>query len=106
MIEAGLLAEVRALRKRGYGPTLRPLQAIGYRHMHPVVDGLDTLVNAVAAMKRDTRRFARRQRTWLRAVPGICWHTPDDEAGIAAAVERFLAESEEAGWRDTPARTP
>lgn len=106
MIEAGLLNEVRALRKRGYGPELRPLQGIGYRHMHPVVDGLDTLVNAVAEMKRDTRRFARRQRTWLRAVPGLGWRTPDEEKSIAAEVERFLAEGEDAGWREAPARSP
>jgi tRNA dimethylallyltransferase len=103
MIEAGLLNEVRDLRKRGYGPELRPLQAIGYRHMHPVVEGVDTLVNAVAAMKRDTRRFARRQRTWLRALADVQWREPDDAAGIAAEVERFLAESEESGWRDAPA---
>jgi len=104
MIEAGLLNEVRALRRRGYGPELRPLQAIGYRHMHPVVEGLDTLVNAVAEMKRDTRRFARRQGTWLRAVPDLRWHAPEDEAGLVAETERFLAESEDAGWRDAPAR--
>ena len=100
MVEAGLLNEVRDLAKRGYGPDLRPLQGIGYRHMHPVVAGSDTLVNAVAEMKRDTRRFARRQRTWLRAVDGISWRDPSEADAIAADVERFLAESEEAGWRD------
>jgi tRNA dimethylallyltransferase len=98
MIEAGLLNEVRELRKRGYGPELRPLQGIGYRHMHPVVEGSDTLVNALAAMKRDTRRFARRQRTWLRAVAGVEWFEPDDEKGLATRVEAFLAASGSAGW--------
>jgi len=97
MIEAGLLNEVRGLRKQGYGPDLRPLQAIGYRHMHPVVDGAETLVNAVAAMKRDTRRFARRQRTWLRAVEGVSWHDPDDEQAIGATIECFLAGRDPAG---------
>jgi tRNA dimethylallyltransferase len=96
MIRAGLLQEVRGLRERGYGPELRPLQAIGYRHMHPVVDGVDTLVNALAAMKRDTRRFARRQRTWLRGVPEVRWFEPDDERAILALVERFLAGEREA----------
>ena len=97
MIAAGLLQEVRGLRRRGYGPELRPLQAIGYRHMHPVVDGLDTLANAAEAMKRDTRRFARRQRTWLRAIGEVRWYAPDDEKEILAQVERFLADSE--AWR-------
>ena len=69
MLEQGLLREVRDLRARGYGPELRPLQSIGYRHLGAVVDGQDTLANALPAMQRDTRRFARRQRTWIRAVP-------------------------------------
>lgn len=91
MIEAGLLREVRELRERGYGPELRSMQSIGYRHMQPVVDGVDTLVNALAAMQRDTRQFARRQRTWLRGVPEAVWLDPEDEDAIVRANERFLA---------------
>jgi tRNA dimethylallyltransferase len=90
MIELGLLEEVRVLRNRGYGPELRPMQAIGYRHMHAVVDGADTLVNAVAAMKRDTRRFSRRQRTWLRAVPDVVWVDPRDAETLTKTTEAFL----------------
>ena len=94
MIEAGLLREVRELRDRGYGAHLRPMQAIGYRHIQAVVDGSDTLVNALAAIKTDTRRFARRQRSWLRAVPDVRWCDPADAAQISEQVERFLAASE------------
>jgi tRNA A37 N6-isopentenylltransferase MiaA len=63
--------------------------------MQPVVDGLDTLVNALAAMQRDTRQFARRQRTWLRGVHGVRWMDPDDLAPIVTAIERFLARHRE-----------
>jgi tRNA dimethylallyltransferase len=91
MIENGLLREARELRERGYGPELRPMQAIGYRHIMPVVDGSDTLAHALEIMSRDTRRFARRQRTWLRAVKDVCWMRPDDEKEIFGAVEAFLA---------------
>jgi tRNA dimethylallyltransferase len=90
MIEQGLLQETRRLRDRGYGPELRPLQAIGYRHMHPVIDGIDTLANALTAMQRDTRHFARRQRTWLRAIPEVVWMHPEDRAGLVKSVEAFL----------------
>ncbi|HET6305426.1 MAG TPA: tRNA (adenosine(37)-N6)-dimethylallyltransferase MiaA [Myxococcota bacterium] len=90
MLDAGLLREVRGLRAMGYGPELRSLQAIGYRHLHPVVDGLDTLANALEAMRRDTRRFARRQRTWWRGVPEAVWMNPEDADSIAKAVEAFL----------------
>jgi tRNA dimethylallyltransferase len=90
MIADGLLREVRDLRERGYGPELKPMQAIGYRHIQPVVDGADTLVNALAAMKADTRQFARRQRTWIRAVPEVEQFDPAEQEAIFARVERFL----------------
>jgi tRNA dimethylallyltransferase len=93
MIEAGLLREVRDLRERGYGPELRPMQAIGYRHIQPVVDGADTLANALEAMKVDTRRFARRQRTWIRPLPDVHWHDPAEPAAAQERVADFLEES-------------
>jgi tRNA dimethylallyltransferase len=97
MIDNGLLREARALRERGYGPELRPMRAIGYRHMTAVVDAADTLVNALEVMRRDTRRFARRQRTWLRKVPDLRWQRPDETRAIFAAVESFLNYSEGEG---------
>lgn len=98
MIEAGLLRECRWLREHGYGPELRPLQSIGYRHMMPVVDGADTLANALDGIRRDTRRFARRQRTWFRAVPGAEWLHPDERDVLAKRVAEFL-DAERAGDR-------
>jgi tRNA dimethylallyltransferase len=105
MIAGGLLREVRDLRERGYGAELKPMQAIGYRHIQPVVDGSDTLANALEAMKKDTRQFARRQRTWIRAVPDVHTYDPDDRDAIFAHVERFLqaSESEE---RSVPIEAP
>ena len=47
MIDAGLLQEVRKLREMGYGAELRPMKAIGYRHINPVADGSDTLANVL-----------------------------------------------------------
>lgn len=92
MIDEGLLREVRNLNEAGYGPELRPLQAIGYRHMNPVVEGSDTLVNAVVAMQKDTRQFARRQRTWLRGVAEAEWMDPTEPDAIYSRVEAFLAQ--------------
>lgn len=90
MIESGLLQEVRDLHSRGYGPGLRPLQGIGYRHMAPVIRGEDTLANALIEMQSDTRRFARRQRTWLRAVPEAIWLDPRQPGDASRLVESFL----------------
>ena len=93
MIESGLLQEVRGLRERRYAADLRPMRAIGYRHVQPVVDGADTLANALEAMKGDTRRFARRQRTWLRKVPDAIWVDPAEREAIHERVRAFLAEA-------------
>ncbi len=92
MIAAGLLQEVRRLREMGYGPELRPMQAIGYRHINPVADGRDTLANALPSMQADTRRFARRQRTWLRKVEDAVWCDPREHDAVLARVEAFVAE--------------
>lgn len=89
MIAAGLLREVRGLRRRGYGPELPAMRAIGYRHMQPVVDGADTLANVLPMMKRDTWRLVRRQRTWLRGIPAVQWFDPRDEASVQRSVAEF-----------------
>jgi tRNA dimethylallyltransferase len=90
MLEAGLLQEVRRLREQGYGPELPAMQSIGYRHMQPVIEGHETLRNVLALLQRDTRQFARRQRTWFRAVPDAIWVDPGDIAAIEARVAGFL----------------
>lgn len=90
MLEQGLLQEVRDLRERGYGPELRPMKSIGYRHMMPVAEGAETLANALVSMQTDTRRFARRQRTWLRPLPNVEWFDPRSPDPILTRVEQFL----------------
>ena len=93
MVERGLLQEVRRLLELGFGFDLRPMQSIGYRHMRPVVEGRDTLENALEAMQRDTRQFARRQRTWLRRVAEAVWIHPDERDQILKTVDAFLRSS-------------
>jgi len=66
MIAAGFLDEVRALRAAGYGPALKPLQALGYRQLGAVLDGTASLADAVAETVQATFAYARRQRTWFR----------------------------------------
>ncbi len=91
MIEAGLLQEVRSLRARGYGPELPSMRAIGYRHMQPVIDGQQTLANVCEALRRDTKQFARRQRTWWRATADAVWLHPRDLRILSERCVAFLA---------------
>ncbi len=67
MMAAGCLDEVRALLEAGYGRTLKPMRSLGYRHLAAHLAGEFTLEEAVDLTRRDTRRFARKQRGFLRA---------------------------------------
>jgi tRNA dimethylallyltransferase len=92
MVAAGLVEEVRALWARGYGPGLGPLRTLGYRHVGAHLRGERTLVEAVAEMAADTRRYAKRQLTWFRADPAVRWFHAEREAAAAlAAAAAFVA---------------
>ncbi len=65
MIEQGLAAEVEALLSAGFGPELKSMRSIGYRQMAAHLAGKISLDEAVFEMKRETRRYAKRQITWF-----------------------------------------
>jgi tRNA dimethylallyltransferase len=73
MLEEGLLKEVEGLLEMGYHAGLNSMQGLGYRHMLAYLRGDSDLVQAVGLMKRDTRRYAKRQLTWFRSDTRICW---------------------------------
>jgi tRNA dimethylallyltransferase len=90
MIKGGLLEEVTELSERGYSRELKSMQALGYRHAHMVVSGEMDREDAVRLMKRDTRRYAKRQLTWFRAEPEVLWCDPEEIEGIGLKVDDFL----------------
>jgi tRNA dimethylallyltransferase len=66
MVEAGALDEVRALAARGLDPTLPVMKAVGVREFSAYLRGETTLPAALAAAQQETRRYAKRQTTWMR----------------------------------------
>jgi tRNA dimethylallyltransferase len=89
MFEAGWVDEVRGLLAAGYAPTLRPLQAIGYREIVELLAGQCDEPTARERVWIATRRYAKRQRTWFRAEPELDWIDADARE---RAAERVLAE--------------
>jgi tRNA dimethylallyltransferase len=73
MIGQGLESEVRALMERGYLPGLSSMQGLGYKHFLDCFLGKTSREEAVTLLKRDTRRFAKRQFTWFRREPESVW---------------------------------
>ncbi|WP_304188106.1 tRNA (adenosine(37)-N6)-dimethylallyltransferase MiaA [Phenylobacterium aquaticum] len=66
MVEAGVLAEVERLAARRLDPTLPALKAVGYREFAAHLKGETSLKAAIAAASMETRRYAKRQTTWMR----------------------------------------
>jgi tRNA dimethylallyltransferase len=73
MIEAGALAEVRALRERNLPPGVPAMKAIGVRQFASVLRGELALEQAVEEAKAATRQYAKRQSTWFRNQMGGDW---------------------------------
>jgi tRNA dimethylallyltransferase len=84
MFERGLLAEVERLLARGFSPTLRPLQAIGYRQAVAVLQRHATVEQAQRDIVTETMRYAKRQMTWFRHQARVAWSRTADEAHAAA----------------------
>jgi tRNA dimethylallyltransferase len=97
MMARGLLGEVRSLLDRGYARTLKPLRAIGYRHMIDHLGGHSTLDEAVDRLKRDTRRYAKRQLTWFRHEEGVTW-CPVTGPDVGEPVLRSVVARIEGAW--------
>lgn len=66
MVEAGLVEELASLYARGYGPSTRAFQAIGYREAGLCLAGALPRPGLAEAIGRATNQYAKRQRTWLR----------------------------------------
>lgn len=83
MVADGLEAEARALYPYR---SLNALQTVGYREFFDYFDGRTSYEEAVSLIKRNSRRYAKRQLTWFRRDPEIRWFGPwDDDAIIAYA---------------------
>jgi len=71
MVKNGWVQEVRQLANAGYAPTDPGLRALGYRAVWQHLNGEVELNEAVATTIAETRRYAKRQRTWLRSEPNL-----------------------------------
>ena len=75
MIDEGLEAEARAVYHLRH---LNSLQTVGYREMFEYFDGTITREEAIELIKRNSRRYAKRQMTWFRRDSEIRWFSPEE----------------------------
>lgn len=103
MLKNGLLEEAGSFFAGGHSRTAK--QAIGYKELKPYLDGVLTLEQATENLKRETRRYAKRQLSWFRRNKNINWLYIDKESEetlfkksleiIESFIEKAKGESDE-----------
>jgi len=86
MVQSGLIDEVSSLRGR-YPPDCPPFSSLGYKEAGLFLDGKISLEEAVDLIKRNSRRFAKRQLSWFRQERDIHWFHADRIDGILEFLE-------------------
>jgi tRNA dimethylallyltransferase len=93
MFDAGLEDEVEGLLALGYGFDAPGMKAIGYHEFEAYRKGEYTVQRTRELIKRNSRRYAKRQITFFKQLPGVSWFSPDDIDGIRSAIEGFARQS-------------
>ncbi|QDK78213.1 tRNA (adenosine(37)-N6)-dimethylallyltransferase MiaA [Spirosoma sp. KCTC 42546] len=83
MLSAGLVNEVQSLLPYRHLPAL---QTVGYQEVFPYLDGLYDYDEMVRLLKRNSRRYAKRQLTWFRNQGNYTWVSPHDVEGIIQCI--------------------
>ena len=91
MFADGLADEVRGLLAAGLSERCTAMQAIGYKETAAYLRGETSLDEAIERVQRESRRYAKRQLTWLRREEGVRWlrweNAPDIRAARQIATE-------------------
>jgi tRNA dimethylallyltransferase len=91
MLAAGWIDEVRSLRRR-WGDDVRPLGSVGYREVLAHLRDELPLEETVRQIRKSTRIYARRQRTWFKGEPGIRWRSESAELREPSGLDRIARE--------------
>ena len=86
MLENGLLEEVRSLLGSGVPEKCTALQAIGYKEFVDALAGRSSIAQAVAQVQQSSRRYAKRQLTWLRRNENVQWILREPETTSAEII--------------------
>ena len=90
MIEKGLIDEVKRLMEMGYDQSITSMQGLGYKEIIKYLTGEYSFEDAVELLKRDTRRYAKRQLTWFRKDKRIKWIYKDENTTLEEILEKSL----------------
>ena len=90
MLENGLVDEVKKLCELGIRKSATAGQAIGYKEFYPYLDGEMSLEECTEILKRNSRRYAKRQMTWFSHMENMTWIRPDDQRIVLDVIRSFV----------------
>lgn len=90
MIDDGLVDEVKSILDRGYDKNINSLNTVGYKEIISYLEGNVTLSRAIELIKRNTRRYAKRQMTWFGKDERINWYDVHDEVDLDKLAKQIL----------------
>ncbi len=90
MIEHGFVNEVQKLLNAGYSPKLKSMKSLGYRHIVGFLKNYQSWGETLTTLKRDHRRYAKRQLTWFSADFTINWFSSSQFDEVVQLVRGFL----------------
>lgn len=94
MFDNGLIEETKRLLEVGYSPTLNSLDSVGYREVIKHLKGEMTKEEAISEVQKYTRRFAKRQLTWIRnQTPGLKWIGKNNSNVILKLLEKSFIQT-------------
>ncbi len=93
MIEAGLVEEVESILAKGYSKELNSLNTVGYKEIIEYLDSKISLETAIELIKRNTRRYAKRQLTWFRKDERIEWLNVDENTDLQKTADNIIDKS-------------
>ncbi len=90
MIEGGLIDEAKNILNMGYSPQLNSLNTVGYKEIISYLNNEINLDKAIELIKRNTRRFAKRQTTWFKKDKRITWFKINSFNEIPLITEKII----------------
>ena len=90
MLENGLIEEVGRLVEMGYADSITSMQGIGYKEILSYLRNEISLEEAVETVKRESRRYAKRQITWFKRIKEIKWFSIDNSGNTNNMIEAVI----------------
>ncbi len=90
MINQGLIEETKSILEKGYNKTLNSLNTVGYKEIISYLENEIDLNTAIRLIKRNTRRYAKRQLTWFRADDRIVWFDVESQKDLQNIADKII----------------